>query len=65
VAVPDSITCVDCGGTCHRLPFDAPELGWERGDVLSYRCRDCNDMWYLEVTEDDLTTGEDDAPDWF
>jgi hypothetical protein len=54
VPVPDTIVCVDCGETCHRLPFDPPELGWELGDVLSYRCSGCADMWYLEVTEDDL-----------
>jgi hypothetical protein len=54
VAVADTIVCVDCGGTCHRQPVEPPELGWEPGDVVSYRCVDCADMWYLEVTEDDL-----------
>ena len=63
--VPDSITCVDCGGTCHRMPFEAPELGWEEGDVITFRCRECNDMWYLEVTDHDLGPADDDAPDWF
>ena len=54
VAVADSIVCVDCGGVCHRSPFEPPELGWEPGDVVTYRCRDCADVWYLEVDEDDL-----------
>lgn len=54
MAVPDTITCIDCGGTCHRLPFDAPELGWRVGDVVTYRCSDCLDAWYLEVHEDDV-----------
>jgi hypothetical protein len=54
VPVADTVVCVDCGGTCHRLPFAAPELGWQVGDVASYRCSDCHDMWYLEVHEDDL-----------
>jgi hypothetical protein len=54
VAVADTITCVDCGGTCHRTPIDAPELGWEVGDVVTYRCCDCLDMWYLEVLSEDL-----------
>jgi hypothetical protein len=36
------------------LPFDPPEFGWEPGDVVAYRCRDCLDMWYLEVEEEDL-----------
>ena len=50
-------------GTCHRMPFEPPELGWQVDDVVTYRCSDCADMWYLEVSEDDLV--EDDAPDWF
>ena len=54
MAVAETIECVDCGGRCHRMPFDPPELGWEAGDVVAYRCSDCADMWYLEVDEDDL-----------
>lgn len=54
MAVADSIVCVDCGGTCHRMPLEPPELGWVEGDVVTYRCRDCNDMWYLELEEEDL-----------
>ena len=45
--------CVDCGGTCHRLTGD-PELGWEVGDVVAYRCADCLDAWYLELTAEDV-----------
>ncbi|MGI8662016.1 MAG: hypothetical protein ACR2LQ_02255 [Acidimicrobiales bacterium] len=51
--VAETIECVDCGGVCHRLT-GAPELGWELGDVVAYRCADCLDAWYLELTEDDL-----------
>jgi hypothetical protein len=40
MAVADTIQCVDCGGTCHRMPAEPPELGWEVGDVVAYRCRD-------------------------
>jgi hypothetical protein len=54
VAVADTIVCVDCGGPCHRLPFDPPEFGWQPGDIVTYRCSDCADMWYLEVDADDL-----------
>jgi hypothetical protein len=57
MAVADTIVCVDCGGPCARQPFDPPELGWQRGDVVRYRCRDCADMWYLEVTDEDLDDG--------
>ena len=51
--VAETIVCVDCGGPCGRLTGD-PELGWEAGDVVAYRCRDCLDVWYLELTEDDV-----------
>ena len=59
VPVADTIICVDCGGICHRTPFEPPELGWRRGDVVTYRCPDCADMWYLEVDDDDLDAGAD------
>jgi len=26
--------------------------------VVTYRCSDCADMWYLEVSEDDLADDE-------
>ncbi|HEX3427009.1 MAG TPA: hypothetical protein VHT30_12810 [Acidimicrobiales bacterium] len=52
--VADTIVCVDCGGTCHRVPLEPPELGWSTGDVVTYRCVDCADLWYLEVADDDL-----------
>ena len=51
--VAERIVCVDCGGDCGRLTGD-PELGWEAGDVVAYRCRDCADVWYVELTDDDL-----------
>ncbi|HLT17100.1 MAG TPA: hypothetical protein VK007_10375 [Acidimicrobiales bacterium] len=62
MAVADSIVCVDCGGTCHRMPIEPPELGWSVGDVVTYRCRDCNDMWYLEVAEEDLADDDPTGP---
>lgn len=50
---PDTIICVDCGGVCHLLG-DAPELGWQEGDLAVYRCQDCRDRWDLVVTAEDL-----------
>ena len=50
----DRIVCVDCGGECQRLPLEPGELGWQLGDVVTYRCRDCADVWYVEVEEEDL-----------
>ena len=55
MAPTETIVCVDCGGSCRRVPFDAPELGWQAGDLVTYRCADCADMWYLEVHDDDLS----------
>jgi hypothetical protein len=52
--VADTIICVDCGGPCRRMPPEPPELGWRPGDVAVYRCRDCADVWYVEIDEDDL-----------
>jgi hypothetical protein len=49
---PERITCIDCGGACSRLTHP-PELGWEVGDLVTYRCRDCNDRWELLVDESD------------
>jgi hypothetical protein len=55
--VADTIICVDCGGPCQRMPVEPPELGWQPGDVVVYRCRDCADVWYVEVDNDDLDDG--------
>jgi hypothetical protein len=51
--VAETIVCVDCGGVCGRLTGD-PEFGWVAGDVVAYRCADCLDVWYLELTEEDV-----------
>ena len=53
VPVAERIVCVDCGGPCGRLTAE-PEFGWQVDDVVAYRCRDCLDVWYLELTEDDV-----------
>jgi hypothetical protein len=56
VTLPLTIVCVDCGGTCHLLnpPTPEDELLLEPGDVLAYRCEDCNDRWDLVLEEEDL-----------
>jgi hypothetical protein len=58
IGPPEQITCVDCGGTCSRLT-EEPELGWAEGDLVVYRCRDCNDRWDLVVEGDDLDDQRD------
>ncbi len=42
------IDCIDCGGPCGLLSV-TPEFGWQPGDLVSYRCRDCLDRWDLLV----------------
>jgi hypothetical protein len=49
----ESIVCVDCGGPCHLLTSPREDGTWMVDDVVSYRCRDCRDIWYIELTEDD------------
>lgn len=46
------IVCVDCGGPCSRISF-MPEEGFEPGDVIAYRCRDCMDRWDVVIEEGD------------
>jgi hypothetical protein len=58
--VPEKIVCVDCGGTCHRLSYEPPDGGWEDGDVVAYRCADCNDRWDVVMEDDEAARG--DAP---
>ncbi|MFQ5966350.1 MAG: hypothetical protein ACE5MI_01925 [Acidimicrobiia bacterium] len=40
--VPEVIRCVECGGVAHKIPFQ-PAEGWEPGDVVTYRCEDCDE----------------------
>lgn len=53
VAEPE-ITCIDCGGTAHLLtpPPGPDDLPWAPGDLVTYRCADCDDRWDLEVPPD-------------
>jgi DNA-directed RNA polymerase subunit RPC12/RpoP len=46
------IDCIDCGGRCHLLS-KPDDLGWEPGQLVTYRCSDCNDRWDLVLPEDD------------
>ncbi len=50
--VPEEIVCVDCGGPCGRLTA-TPDGGFEHGDVVAYRCRDCMDRWDVVIEEGD------------
>jgi hypothetical protein len=51
------ITCIDCGGRAHLLttwPDDDPP---QPGDVIAYRCADCNDRWDLVLPDWDDEPG--------
>lgn len=56
VAVPDTITCIDCGGMCHRITY-TPHEGFAAGDIVAFRCEQCLDRWDVEITGDDLDPG--------
>ena len=58
MSAPGTIVCVDCGGTCHRISY-APDEGFEPGDIVAYRCSDCDDRWDIELTADDLEQPDD------
>jgi hypothetical protein len=55
VRAPETITCVDCGGLCRRLTYDPPDEGFQPGDVVAYRCRDCHDRWDIVLEDEDDT----------
>lgn len=52
ITPPESITCVDCGGTAHLMTHPRPDedahSGFQAGDILAYRCEDCLDRWDVE-----------------
>lgn len=50
--VPDTITCVECGGECHRMSHPPPEVGFSPGDVVVYACADCDHRLDVLVEED-------------
>jgi len=61
VDVDQVITCVECGGRAHLLttwPDDDPP---QPGDVLSYRCADCNDRSDVVVPEHEA---DHEEPGW-
>ena len=51
VRAPQSIVCVDCGGTCR--PLAHPDEEFEPGDDVAYRCIDCWDRWDIIMEDAD------------
>ena len=50
--VPESIICVDCGGLCGLISYEEPDEGFQPGDVVAYRCRDCLDRGDIVIEPD-------------
>ena len=48
---PESIVCVDCGGTCR--PLAHPDEECEPGDAVAYRGIDCGDRWDIIMEDAD------------
>ena len=57
MGIPETITCVDCGGTAHRITFLSVEEPPEPGDVIAYRCQDCHDRWDVVLDAADVDEG--------
>jgi hypothetical protein len=56
-SVPDTITCIDCGGPARLLTTWDDENPARPGDLAVYRCVECLDRW------DVVIPGEDGDPD--
>lgn len=54
IAVPETITCVDCLGECGRITFRPDDDPFVAGDVVAYRCRDCMDRWDIVLDPEDF-----------
>lgn len=50
---PETITCMECSGTAHRVTTPPPDIGFEPGDVITYVCEDCGQRIDLVAGEDD------------
>ncbi len=42
---PESIVCVECGGTAHLISFLPEDEPPEPGTAYAYRCSDCIDRF--------------------
>ena len=50
---PGTITCVECGGVCHRVSYPPPDEGFEPGDTVAYVCEDCGARFDVVVEMDE------------
>lgn len=47
------IDCIDCGSPCHLLSYPDEDGEYHPGEIVSYRCEDCLDCWYLVIPDPD------------
>lgn len=65
MAIPQRITCVDCGEPAYLVQDVTDEDRFSPGDIVTYRCSACLDRWDVELTEDDVApapVGDDEVP---
>lgn len=55
---PETIDCIECGGTCHLISYLPDEEDYYEGYPVAYRCADCMDRFDLVWIDDD-SNGED------
>ena len=53
VDVPDTITCVECGGAANRMSYPPPDEGFEPGDIIAYACGECDHRLDVVMDGDD------------
>lgn len=55
---PDSITCVECGGTARLLSYLPDDEPFDPDYPLAYRCADCLDRFDVVWGEASTELGE-------
>ncbi|MBN2113308.1 MAG: hypothetical protein JW785_04190 [Acidimicrobiia bacterium] len=50
--VPETITCVECGGVARRLTLPPEEEGFLPGDVVAYICPECGQRFDVVVEDE-------------
>jgi hypothetical protein len=55
----ETITCVECGGSCHLMTSYEEGAEPEAGDIVQYRCADCGDRFDVVVPDEEVPTPDD------
>ena len=55
---PDYIVCVECGGRCGRLTHERVDEPFAPGDVVAYRCADCQERFDMVLAEPEEAEGD-------